>query len=108
MERTNTELYIYNYMYIYIYTHIYIYMYIYMYIFKYNIICTYMQVLRGFSAPVKLEMERTDAELAFLMGNDSDSFNKWEAGQTLFTRSILALVAQAQKGEVLSPGTHCV
>ena len=58
-----------------------------------------LSVLRGFSAPVKLEMERGDDELAFLMANDSDSFNRWEAGQTLFTRAILSSVALAQKGE---------
>jgi len=57
-----------------------------------------LSVLRGFSAPVKLEMERGDDELAFLMANDSDSFNRWEAGQTLFTRAILSSVALAQKG----------
>jgi len=52
---------------------------------------------------VKLELDRSDDELAFLMANDSDSFNKWEAGQTLFTRAILASIAQAQKGEDMSP-----
>jgi len=62
-----------------------------------------LSVLRGFSAPVKLELDRSDDELAFLMANDSDSFNKWEAGQTLFTRAILASIAQAQKGEDMSP-----
>ena len=33
------------------------------------------------SAPVKMEIERTEEELAFLLANDSDPFNKWEAGQ---------------------------
>ena len=33
-------------------------------------------VLRGFSAPVKLDLPRTDAELAFLAANDDDPFNK--------------------------------
>jgi aminopeptidase N len=62
-----------------------------------------LSVLRGFSAPVKLEMERSDEELAFLMANDSDDFNRWEAGQTLFTRAILSYVAQAQRGAQLAP-----
>jgi len=32
-----------------------------------------------FSAPVRLEMERDDDELAFLMGADTDPFNRLEA-----------------------------
>ncbi|KAJ1493741.1 peptidase M1, alanyl aminopeptidase, partial [Baffinella frigidus] len=42
-----------------------------------------LSLLRGFSAPVKLEIERSEEELAFLMANDSDPFNKWEAGQEI-------------------------
>jgi len=49
-------------------------------------------LLRGFSAPVILEAPTGDDELAFLMARDSDSFNRWEAGQDLATRSLLALV----------------
>lgn len=60
-----------------------------------------LSVLRGFSSPVKLEMKRSDDELAFLMSNDSDSFNRWEAGQTLFTRAILSYIVLLQKGETL-------
>mmetsp|Transcript_58256 Transcript_58256/g.137108 ORF Transcript_58256/g.137108 Transcript_58256/m.137108 type:complete len:874 (+) Transcript_58256:26-2647(+) len=57
-----------------------------------------LSVLRGYSAPVKLEFDRSEEELAFLMGHDDDSFNRWEAGQTLFTRAILANVAAFQAG----------
>lgn len=32
---------------------------------------------------------QTDEDLAFLMGNDSDSFNRWEAGQKLFGKYVL-------------------
>ena len=35
-----------------------------------------LSVLRGFSAPVRVEMERSHDELAFLMANDSDAFNR--------------------------------
>ena len=62
-----------------------------------------LSVLRGFSAPVKLEMTRSDEELAFLMAKDTDDFNRWEAGQTLFTRAILAAVAAAQAGSDMPP-----
>lgn len=48
--------------------------------------------LRGFSAPVKLEMELSDKDLAYLAANDTDSFNRWEAGQQLATRVILKMI----------------
>ncbi|SDZ82556.1 aminopeptidase N [Rubrimonas cliftonensis] len=38
-------------------------------------------LLRGFSAPVRLIRETSDAERAFLMAHDSDAFNRWEAGR---------------------------
>ncbi|MES2025880.1 MAG: aminopeptidase N [Pseudomonadota bacterium] len=60
-------------------------------------------LLRNFSAPVVLEYEYSDEELAFLMAHDSDAFNRWEAGQRLATRRLLALTATAQKaGSTLS------
>jgi len=49
-------------------------------------------LLRGLSAPVKLELELDDAELAFLMSHDNDSFNRWEAGQQLALRVLLRLI----------------
>ena len=53
-------------------------------------------ILRNFSAPVVLDVEYSDAELAFLLAHDSDPFNRWEAGQRLATRSLLALTAAVQ------------
>jgi aminopeptidase N len=47
-------------------------------------------LLRDFSAPVQLDFEQTDAELAHLMAHDADAFNRWEAGQRLATRVLLA------------------
>ena len=55
-------------------------------------------IARGFSAPIKLEIERGRDELAFLMANDSDPFNRWEAGQTFSKGVLLELVGQALKG----------
>jgi len=49
-------------------------------------------LLRGFSAPVKLRMETSDENLAFLMAHDSDPFNRWEAGQRLSVRIMLGLI----------------
>ncbi|MDP6541112.1 MAG: DUF3458 domain-containing protein, partial [Planctomycetota bacterium] len=58
-------------------------------------------LLRGFSAPVLLEMERSREDLAFLLAHDSDSFNRWDAGQELFTDALLELAAASAKGEEL-------
>jgi len=54
-------------------------------------------LLRGFSAPVKLEVERSDEQLAFLAANDDDPFNRWDASQRLASRVLLDLAAQLQK-----------
>ena len=58
-------------------------------------------MLRNFSAPVVLEYDYSEEELAFLMAHDSDAFNRWEAGQRLATRRLLALTAAVQKSQVL-------
>jgi aminopeptidase N len=47
---------------------------------------------------VQLEFEQTDAELAHLMAHDSDAFNRWEAGQRLATRVLLAGIAAGGTG----------
>jgi len=47
-------------------------------------------ILRGFSAPVKMETDLSDDDLLFLMAHDSDGFNRWEAGQIYLQRFILS------------------
>jgi aminopeptidase N len=51
-------------------------------------------ILRDFSAPVVVDYDYTDAELAFLMAHDSDAFNRWEAGQRLAMRRMLNLIGE--------------
>ncbi len=51
-----------------------------------------LSLLRGFSAPVKLEFDCSDDDLRFQVAHDSDSFCRWEAAQTLYVRSVQALV----------------
>jgi aminopeptidase N len=51
-----------------------------------------VSMLRGFSAPVNVEMARSLEALAFLSQHDSDSFNRWDAAQQLAERIILELV----------------
>ncbi|MBT0960479.1 aminopeptidase N [Denitromonas iodatirespirans] len=57
-------------------------------------------LLRGFSAPVILELEEDDRRLAFRMAHDSDPFNRWDAAQRYMLRVILAMSADAAKGEL--------
>ncbi|MDT8383654.1 MAG: aminopeptidase N [Gammaproteobacteria bacterium] len=59
-------------------------------------------LLRGFSAPVKLHTDLSDAQFYFLMGNDSDPFNRWEAGQQMGVKIITALAGAWQRGEPLA------
>ncbi len=58
-------------------------------------------LLRGFSAPVKLNIDLTDNELVFLMANDSDDFNRWEAGQKMALNLALKLVDDYRQGRPL-------
>jgi aminopeptidase N len=53
-------------------------------------------LLRGFSAPVKMTINGlTDAHLGFLLAHDTDPFNRYEAGQVLGRKTMLALYAAA-------------
>jgi aminopeptidase N len=49
-----------------------------------------LSLLRRFSAPVKLEMGRPAAELVHLLAHDSDPVARWDAGQLLLRRALLA------------------
>jgi aminopeptidase N len=49
-------------------------------------------LLRGFSAPVRLELDQDSAELLFLLRHDTDSFNRWDAGQRLSLKTLLEAV----------------
>jgi len=61
-----------------------------------------LSFLRGFSAPVKVNLERTTTQLAFLMANDNDSFSRWDAGQQLLINVLLDLADVAKQGKPLS------
>ncbi|RYF34002.1 MAG: DUF3458 domain-containing protein, partial [Comamonadaceae bacterium] len=55
-------------------------------------------ILRGFSAPVILDFDYSDAELLTLLANDIDPFNRWEAGQRLAMRAALKSIAAPAGG----------
>ncbi len=56
-------------------------------------------LFQDFSAPVKVQHDYTLEELAFLVNNDPDAFNSWEAGQKLFTAAIFNTVKELQGGD---------
>jgi aminopeptidase N len=58
-------------------------------------------LLRGFSAPVKLEIDLSDAELGHLLAHDGDGFTRWDAGQTLALRTLLGMVREHGAGRPL-------
>ncbi|MEO5701515.1 MAG: aminopeptidase N [Casimicrobiaceae bacterium] len=46
-------------------------------------------LLRGLSAPVRLEFAHDDADLALLAAHDSDPVNRWDAAQRVYATAIL-------------------
>ncbi len=62
-------------------------------------------LLRGFSAPVKLAYNYSPDQLAFLMANDTDGFNRWDACQTLSFMVLQQLTddAIAQRPMIMDP-----
>ena len=59
-------------------------------------------LLRGFSAPVSLSLEASDAELAVLIAADPDPFARWDASQTLAIRLVRALAAERAAGRPMT------
>jgi aminopeptidase N len=51
-----------------------------------------LSINRGCSAPVALHLDAPVKDLLFLMGHDSDPFNRWEAAQTLGRAMIVETV----------------
>ncbi|MEM8959170.1 MAG: aminopeptidase N [Pseudomonadota bacterium] len=51
-------------------------------------------ILRGFSAPVILERDISASDRAFLLANDTDPFNRWEAARDLARDALVAMVLE--------------
>jgi aminopeptidase N len=56
-------------------------------------------LLRGFSAPVRLESDCSDGGLLLRMAKDSDPYCRWEASQTLAQRRLASVLGQLERGE---------
>jgi len=63
---------------------------------------TTISVLRNYSAPVKLNFELSNQQLAFLVANDSDEFNRWNCAQQLGLNILLAMIEDYQQQMTLS------
>lgn len=59
-------------------------------------------LLRGLSAPVKLNYQYGDEQLAHLMAHDSDGFNRWDASQTLSLTILQTLAEDSLNGRELA------
>jgi aminopeptidase N len=55
-------------------------------------------LLRGFSAPVRVEAATTEADLITLISHDRDPFNRWQAAQTYATRLLLRSTRELRAG----------
>ncbi|MEL6519767.1 MAG: aminopeptidase N [Pseudomonadota bacterium] len=51
-----------------------------------------LSINRGFSAPVIIERKSSTEERAFLLANDTDPFNRWEAGRALAKDVLIEMV----------------
>ena len=60
-----------------------------------------LSLLRGFSAPVILDIGQSDAELAYLAAHDSDPVNRWDASQRVFARAMRTIAVEHGKGNAL-------
>ena len=65
-------------------------------------------LLRGFSAPVKLQFDYSRDQLCFLMQHDSDGFVRWDAAQQLGVQILNDMVESYQAGETMSVDARLV
>jgi len=56
-------------------------------------------LLRGFSAPVRLDYDYSPADLCALMSRDDDGFVRWDSAQTLATRVIQGVQSALEAGD---------
>jgi aminopeptidase N len=67
-----------------------------------------LSLLRGFSAPVRVDDDLTESDLLILSRHDRDSFNRWQAMQSLATRLLIRSVAAIRAGEAPQVGPEFV
>ena len=58
-----------------------------------------VSVLRGFSAPIHVDANLSETDLLTLVAHDGDSFNRWQASQTLATRLLTRATTAIRSGQ---------
>ncbi len=58
-----------------------------------------LSINRNFSAPVVVDAPADRGTRAFLLRNDTDAFNRWEASQKLACDVLMEMIAAIQRGE---------
>ncbi len=57
-------------------------------------------ILRGFSAPVILMTEQSNEDALFALRRDSDSFNRWDAGQRLLKKTLTGMIREQAEPDI--------
>lgn len=65
-------------------------------------------LLRNFSAPVVIEYDYSDTELALLFARDTNAFTRWEAGQELAIRHLFRIAQALRSGDPLPESTPLI
>jgi aminopeptidase N len=58
-----------------------------------------LSINRNFSAPIRLEIDLSGEDLAFLAAHDADPFNRWQALQTISMRLLVDNVKRLRAGD---------
>lgn len=58
---------------------------------------------RGFSAPIIIETNESEENLAFLMAHDADGFNRYESAQKYYIQQLEKSIESTTKGEDYTP-----
>jgi aminopeptidase N len=61
-----------------------------------------LSLLRGFSAPVRVDDDLSEGDLLLLSRHDTDSFNRWQAVQSLATRQLMRAVEDSRAGRTMT------
>ncbi len=67
-----------------------------------------LSLLRGFSAPVRLNQSLAPEDLVFLAAQDRDPFNRWQAVQTLAMQDLVRLAGLVRKGTPGAPSKDVI
>ncbi|MES0879584.1 aminopeptidase N [Roseibium sp. SCP14] len=67
-----------------------------------------LSLLRGFSAPVRLDQHLSAEDLLFLASKDNDPFNRWQAVQSLAMQDLVRLTALIRQGEQSTPSDDVI